>query len=272
MMKSAITISLVPELAGGPFVFFEGLELGCLRAAELGFDAVEILAPSPAALLESDLKELLATNHLELDAVGTGAGWLLHKLSLTDQDSSRRAKAVEFVAGLIDAAAEFGAPCVIGSIQGKASEGMDPAEARQLLVAPIEELSARAHERGTDLLIEPLNRYESNVLNTLEQGVRFIGDLSAGNVKLLADLFHMNIEERCIPDAIMRATEHVGHVHFADSNRQAVGFGHTDFVPIMDSLRHIGYSGYLSAEVLPLPDSDGAAAQTIASFKRFTQS
>ncbi|HEY0456956.1 MAG TPA: sugar phosphate isomerase/epimerase, partial [Verrucomicrobiae bacterium] len=58
-------------------------------------------------------------------------------------------------------------------------------------------------------------------------------------------------------------------VHFADSNRQAVGFGHTEFEPIVKALREINFSGYVSAEILPLPDSASAARQTISSFKKY---
>ena len=89
-------------------------------------------------------------------------------------------------------------------------------------------------------------------------------------MKLLCDLFHMNIEEADLAAALRRAGPLVGHVHFADSNRRAIGFGHTDLAPIIAALRDIGYAGYLSAEILPLPDSDAAAAQTIASFRALT--
>jgi len=88
-------------------------------------------------------------------------------------------------------------------------------------------------------------------------------------VKLLADLYHMNIEEANLADAIRAAGSHVGHVHFADSNRRAAGMGHIDFAPVVAALREVGYTGYLSAEVLPVPDSMAAAKQTIESFRRY---
>jgi sugar phosphate isomerase/epimerase len=80
----------------------------------------------------------------------------------------------------------------------------------------------------------------------------------------------MNIEEPSIPDALRSVGPLVGHVHFADSNRQAMGWGHTDMTPIMAALREIKYAGYLSAEVLPLPDSVSAARQSMESFRRWT--
>ena len=78
----------------------------------------------------------------------------------------------------------------------------------------------------------------------------------------------MNIEESDIAGALLTAGSQVGHVHFADSNRRAAGFGHTDFAPIAAALRDIGYDGYVSAEVLPWPDAERAAEQTMAAFRQ----
>jgi sugar phosphate isomerase/epimerase len=92
--------------------------------------------------------------------------------------------------------------------------------------------------------------------------------LKTKNVRILADLYHMNIEEADLAAALVEAGPLVGHVHFADSNRRAIGFGHTEAPPIIDALRGIGYEGYLSAEILPLPDSDTAARKTIESYRK----
>jgi len=121
-------------------------------------------------------------------------------------------------------------------------------------------------------LLEPLNRYETNVLNTVAESISFLKSLRAQNVKLLADLFHMNIEEADTASALHTAGRRLGHVHFADSNRRAIGFGHTNMEAIIAALREIRYDGWLSAEILPLPDSETAAAQTIKAFKQHTAS
>ena len=123
---------------------------------------------------------------------------------------------------------------------------------------------------GTTLLYEPINRYETNLINTLGDAATMLAGLATQHVKILADLYHMNIEETNLADAIRAAGPRIGHVHFADSNRRAAGMGHTDFGPIVAALRDAGYAGYLSAEVLPLPDPLTAAKQTIESFRRYT--
>jgi sugar phosphate isomerase/epimerase len=119
-------------------------------------------------------------------------------------------------------------------------------------------------------LIEPLNRYESNLLNRIGDTATWLRSLRTTNVRILADLFHMNIEEPDLALAFQQAGPLVGHVHFADSNRRAIGFGHTAVAPVVAALRALNYEGYLSAEILPFPDSNAAAAQTIAAFRQAT--
>lgn len=268
-MRSAVTVCLVPEAHAGPFVFHGDLEVACSRAQALGFDAVEVFPSSADAVDARTLRHVLTRNRLELAAVGTGAGWLTRKLTLTDPDPAVRHQAQQFVAALVDFAGGFGAPALLGSMQGRAEGQVSRTQALHWLAEALEQLGPRAHGHGVPLLIEPLNRYESNLLNTLAQTTDFLAPLRTQNVRVLADLFHMNIEEASIPRAFAEAGDRVGHVHFADSNRRAVGLGHTDVAAAIESLRRIGYTGYLSAEVLPAPSSEEAAAQTIASFRRF---
>lgn len=266
-MKSAITITLVPETRGGPFVFSTGLADGFARAAELGFDAVEIF-PSSAGETDAGVVASLSARHgLKVAAMGTGAGWVKHKLRLTDPDPVVRRRALEFVAAIIDLAGQFGAPAIIGSMQGRAEGGVSREQALGWLAAALEELGTRAEGQGVPLLYEFLNRYETNLCTNIAEALALVGSLRTTGVRLLCDLFHMNIEEANIAEALRHAGGRVGHVHFADSNRRAAGLGHTDFRPIVGALRDIGYLGYLSAEVFPLPDPPTAAAQTMRAFR-----
>jgi sugar phosphate isomerase/epimerase len=268
-MKSAVTISLVSEAKGGPFVFWDDLALGCRKAKEFGFDAVEVFPPGPEALDPSALRELLDDNGLSLAAVGTGAGWVKHKLTLTSPEDATREKAIAFIRSIMELAAQFEAPAIIGSMQGRAAESVSKPTALRYLGNALYKLDELTSDLGVTLLYEPLNRYETNLINTLAEGVQFLKALGTQNVKLLADLYHMNIEETNPAEALREAGTYVGHIHFADSNRKAAGMGHTDFTPIIAALKDIGYEGYLSAEVFSLPDSESAAKQTIESFKKY---
>jgi sugar phosphate isomerase/epimerase len=268
-MLSAITISLVPEARGGPFVFWDELEGGCRTAAALGFDAVEIFPRSAEEVDARQLRRILEQNRLKLAGMGTGAGWVVRKLRLTDPDAEQRRRARDFAASIVDLAGGFGAPAILGSMQGRWEGSVSREQALSWLAEALEQLGPRAHALGVPLLFEPLNRYETNLCNRVEETMTWLAGLQTKNVKLLCDLFHMNIEETDVARALGMAGARLGHVHFADSNRHAIGFGHTEMAPIARSLEQIGYAGYISAEVLPLPDPESAAQRTIQSFRQF---
>jgi sugar phosphate isomerase/epimerase len=225
-------------------------------AARIGFDAVELFLPGPNFVSVGEVKSLAATHNLAIAAVGTGAGMLQHGLSITDANDEKRKVALDFVISMIDFGGELGAPAILGSMQGRGSIDR--------LASGLRLCGERAATHGVPFIYEPLNRYETNLFNRLGDAAKFLELHDLKNVVLLADLFHMNIEERDLADAIREAGKHIGHVHFADSNRQAMGFGHTDATRVIAALREIQYSGYLSAEVFPLPDAETAALQTIS--------
>ena len=266
-MKSSVTVSLVPEVRGGPFVLWDDLPGACKLAKEIGFDGIEIFAPSADAVDEKTLRTLLADHGLALAAMGTGAGWVKHRLSLTSPDASVRAAARYFIRAIIDRAGPLGAPAIVGSMQGRWGDGVDRAAALKLLGDELTELAEHAEQYPVPLLYEPLNRYETNLIVTMAEGSSFLDSLSA-NLLLLADLFHMNIEEANIADALRMAGRWIGHIHFVDSNRRPAGFGHADFAPIAAALRDVKFEGFLSAEALPYPDSDSAARQTMRAFRQ----
>jgi sugar phosphate isomerase/epimerase len=269
-IKSSITFSAVPEAQGGPFVYWGSLDASMRSAKLLGFDAIEIFPPNPDYFQTVDAKSLAQQIGLEIAAVGTGAGWLKHKLSLADADPQVRTRAMEFLTSMLVVATQLGAPMIIGSMQGRSGPGVTKIQAKEFLREGLERLDAQAKAIGGRILYEPLNRYETDQCNTLAQGTERIGGLSC--TKLLADWFHMNIEESDMAESILKAGTAIGHVHFADTNRLAVGSGHLSVQPLIDALGQIGYRGFLSAEVFPLPDSQSAAERTIRSFKQSVRS
>ncbi len=269
-MKSAITISLVPEAKGGPFVFWDGLAKGCEHAAQLGFDAVEIFPPSASAIPQVELRELLQTHGLQVAAIGTGGGWVVNKWTLTHPEAAVRVQARAFIREIIEVAAAFNAPAIIGSMQGRVEVGVEREQATAWIAEALHELGQYAASLGQVLLFEPLNRYETNLFNRVADVTEFLAASGIASVKILADLFHMNIEEASIAGALEAAGDFIGHIHFADSNRRAIGMGHTEVEHVVSALRRIGFQGYLSGELLPLPDSQTAARQTLASFHHVT--
>ncbi|HYE97909.1 MAG TPA: sugar phosphate isomerase/epimerase family protein [Planctomycetota bacterium] len=255
MNRTAITVSLVPEAKGGPFILWDDLPTSCAKAKALGYDAIELFAPSADVVRAAP--DVLRRHGLALATVGSGAGWVRHKLTVTDPDPEVRARARRFVVELIDAAAP--APVILGSMQGRGS--------RARLLDALREFDAEAGRRGATFLLEPLNRYEGSLVNTLAQGVELARELP--HTKLLADCFHMAIEEESLAGALAAAAKDVGHIQLADSNRRPAGHGHTDWPSIAAALRQIGYAGYLSAEALPWPDPDTAARLAMDGIRKY---
>jgi sugar phosphate isomerase/epimerase len=214
---------------------------------------------------EGELKE----NGLRLAALGTGAGWVLRKLTLTSPDPAVRREAREFTKALIDLAGRFGAPAILGSMQGRTGPEVDRPTALNHLRAALEEFGEHAGKSQVTFLLEPLNRYEGNVVNTIEEAVGLVRSLSTRNVTILADLFHLSIEEESLPRALQAGGGLITHVQLADSNRRPPGHGHTDFGTVASVLGALGYRGYLSAEALPWPDPDQAARLAREGIRRF---
>jgi sugar phosphate isomerase/epimerase len=267
-MKSAVTVSLVEEARGGPFVFWHDLESAIRTAAALGFDAIELFASSPVDIDVRHVQALLDEAGMKVAAVGTGAGWVVHRVHLVDAHPTTRDNAIEFIRSMIDMGAHFGAPAIIGSMQGRWQDDVDKSTARAHLREGLNLLGRHAAEKGVPLIYEPLNRYETNMCNTMAEGVELIESLETDNVRLLADLFHMNIEETTVAGGIRDGGRHIGHVHFVDSNRRPAGCGHIDYAPVIAALKEIGYDGYLSAEAFPWPDPASAAKRTIDGYRR----
>jgi sugar phosphate isomerase/epimerase len=268
-MKSCVTVSLLPEARGGPFVLWDDLNAACETAARLGFDAIEVFAPGPEAIDVPALQKLLAKHRLSVAAFGTGGGWVRHKLTLTSGSAEVRTRGIEFISGMISLASEFDAAVIVGSMQGRFDGEVSRTDALNYLGEALTKLADIAARQKVSIFYEHLNRYETNLLNRIDDVLPFVKPLGA-TVKILADPFHMSIEEANIADAIRAAGSHIGHVHLADSNRRPAGLGHTDFRAIFAALKEIGYDGYVSAEALPYPDPEAAAEQTIRAFRSLT--
>jgi sugar phosphate isomerase/epimerase len=229
MMRSAITVSLFPQAKGGPFVFSNGLAEACREAAALGFSAIEVFALSADSINRSELHELLRRHRLKISAFGTGAGWIVHKWHLCHADVAIREKARQFIRLFIELAAEFDAPAIVGSMQGRIEPPVERENAVAWLGEALQDLGAHAARNNQPLLYEPLNRYETNVFNRAAEGLRIFAHSRNDQRKNRRRPFHMNIEEASMVEAIAAAKEQIGHVHFADSNRRAAGYGHLGF-------------------------------------------
>jgi sugar phosphate isomerase/epimerase len=268
MIQPSVTISLLPSNPKAPFLLGPDLAGAVAAAAEIGYPAFELFPPHLAAIDVPQLKSLMATHGLRLSTIGTGGGWVTRQWTLIDPDASIREQAKNYIADVIRRAAELDATAIIGSMQGRVGT-RNRAECLAMLRDQLGELGAVAEGCGKPLFYEPLNRYETDLFHTMEETLGFLNDGLPQNLKILADLFHMNIEETCTASALRLGGSRIGHVHFVDSNRQVPGRGQTNFGPVAEALRATNYNGYLAVEAFPLPTPPSAAQQALASFRQW---
>ena len=168
-------------------------------------------------------------------------------------------RALARMQSFIRIAESLGSAVIIGLIKGRVRDSVDRSTYELHLAEALGDCLPAARQGGVTLVLEALNRYESDCLNTIEECVRFIERFHSEHLKLHIDTFHMNIEEDCIGGNILAAGRRIGHVHVSDSNRGYPGSGHYDFGETIAALRNVGYHGALSVECLGLPTPVEAA-------------
>jgi 5-keto-L-gluconate epimerase len=261
-MKFSIVLSTQP--AQFQAATFKGdLETNLTRIAILGYDGVELAIRDPRLVDADELERRVRASGLRVPAIGTGQAWGEEGLSFTDPDQAIRRQAIERILMHLPLAARFNAAVIIGLVRGIIRPGVDPGQAMDWLVTALRECSSAARPLGVRLALEPINRYETTLINNAAQGLELIERVGSVNFGLLLDTFHMNIEEPGIEASIRQCGQHIFHFHVADSNRWRPGAGHLDFQSILSTLQETGYQGWVSGEFLPRPDAETAARQGI---------
>jgi sugar phosphate isomerase/epimerase len=266
-MKLGIVISTQPTKFSA-LRYDENIESGIRNAAALGYDGVELAVREPDQLDADLILRLLDKYGLEVPAIGTGQAFVEEGLSFTEDSSEIRRAAIDRIKSHVDLAGKLDTNVIIGLIRGRGVQDAELNRAKTALMKEaLFECAEYAKKKDVKLFLEPLNRYESSLVNTVSEGLELIKELGCENLELLIDTFHMNIEEQSLFGSIIKAMPHTGHVHFADSNRHAPGAGHIEFPDIVSLLSQIGYEGYISMEMLPLPSADKAAEISINHLK-----
>lgn len=255
----------LPGKARFDYVLRGELEEVLASMAELGYQGVEYNIPDPFKLDFGRVLDATEAYGLRVSAVSTGLAHLEYGLSLTHPDSSTRDRAVRFMAKYIELASAHGSGVVVGLIRGRC-DGRRFREVRRLLVDSLKRLRGPCEKYGVNLLLEPLNRYETDLVNRVSDALSVIEE-TGGWVKLLFDTFHAGIEERSLYDAILYAGSSIGHVHVAENNRLPPGLGSVDWERVVFRLLRVGYRGYLSLEATPRPSLRDALKQTADTLK-----
>lgn len=250
-------------------LLFAGDWMAALDAAvELGFDAIEMSVRDPADPAVVSCDEGVRRSDLRISAIATGQSFYSDGWSLTSIEPSVQSLLDQRMYRIIDLAAPWKALVVIGGVRGTLT-GTNRGQVDQYhrAVEAVRRYAEYARSQDVSLVVEPINRYETNFINTIDEALHFIGEVDLDNIGVLPDTFHMNIEEVALAESLRTAGERVLHVQFTDSNRRAAGQGHIDFRELAEVLRALDYHGYLSTETLPLPDSRTAAREAIEFFR-----
>ena len=232
------------------------------RIRTWGFDGVEpfISAEEPADL--TTIKRLLDRANLER----TTCCVLPREANLVSRQAEVRARGVEFLKKCAERTAELGASLMCGPLYaglGVMTGARRTEEEWKWAVEGLQVAARRAREVGVTLCLEPLNRFETYFLNTLEDAARLVNGIGAPNVKVHFDTFHANIEERNPPAALRAVAPHLGHVHLSENDRGIPGTGHVDWQGTFRALKEIGYDGWLTIESFGKPEPDLAASAAI---------
>ena len=247
-----------------PLLFSGDLYRGMQSIKELGYRGVELSLLDSQAIDQNRVLQNIRELGLEVYAIATGQTYYTDGFSLYGPTEEKRQMTIERLKGHIDFASRLNSTVIIGGIRGTIdAQGPTFDELQEKGSLALKACVRYAEKKGIILLLEPINRYETNVVNTLAEGSDVIKKIGSTHLKLLPDTFHMNIEERSLEESIVSAGAAIGYMHLADSNRQAPGRGHIDFSRIVSALKKINYSGPIGVEVLPLPDDYNAAEQAI---------
>ncbi|HZF58108.1 MAG TPA: sugar phosphate isomerase/epimerase family protein [Rubrobacter sp.] len=229
------------------------------RLARLGYDAMEVEG-EPGRHDPGRIKKAA-------DDAGLGVSSVCPNFTpnrdLSHPDLSLRSEAKGYLRSLADFAAEVGAPLFIvaPTAYGRVRPVADPRDEWRWAIEGVREAGEYAGSLGVDLSLECWNRYGTYMLNRLDEGAKMWREAGLPNGGVMADTFHMNVEERSPPDAVRGLGSLLNHVHLSDSNRLAPGLGHIDFAGFIRVLEEVGYEGYLAFELIPtLPNLLGGDA------------
>jgi sugar phosphate isomerase/epimerase len=259
-----------PDVDYGPLALLSGtFEEKATKASELGYDGIELMVRDPAGLDWPTVKSTLDDAGLEVPQVVTGELFGADGLCLVTADEDLRRRAEERTRGVIDLAAYLGAMVNIGRLRGQLKFLGDVSDPWPAAVERLRGVITYAADKDVKITMEPINRYETDFIFSAADGMRLVEDLDCANFGLMLDLFHMNIEDVSIEGGLRQAGDRLWHVHIADSNRRHPGSGHLNFEGIFATLKDMGYQDYISAEILPLPDPDTAAEETMEFLKKY---
>ena len=232
--------------------------------AKLGYDGVELMTIDPMKLDWNVVRKTAEDLGIVVGLVCTGEIFGQLGLSFADPDAGRRAEAVARVKGIIDFAASQNAKINIGRVRGQYLPGIAHEQTEEWAVAAFREISDYAAPRGVMIAVENVTIMQTNFINTMAEARRFVELTDRPNFKAMIDVFHLNIEEKDIYQAIRANADINIHVHLCDNNRRYPGNCGLDFEKIIQTFHDVGYDDLFCTEVFQYPSMEECAKRSIA--------
>jgi len=247
----------------------------------LGYEGIEI-APFT---ISDDVRKIGSNERREIKESASSYGlkvvgthWLLvtpKGLHLTHPDENVRWLTEQYLFELVKFTDDIGGRILVfGSPnQRKVLTGVSYQQAWNYAKEIFYECSQFAKDFGATFAFEPLAKHLTNFINTAEEAIQLIKEVSHPNFKLHLDIFSMLDEGRPLPDTIKRSSEYLVHLHINDDNGLGPGFGNVDYRPMIKALEEINYGGFLSVEVFDFsPGPERIATVSLENLKKLLQS
>lgn len=229
----------------------ENIEYSFDRLKRYGYDGIEFAA-EPYTLNAGLCLKLMEKYEMSCTSL---CGIFSKERDLTSGDPQMAVKAVGYIRDSVDFAVQVGAPCLIvvpspvGCTELPAGHTYD--QMWDNAVVNLRQAADYAEAKGVRLCIEAINRYETYFVNTLTKAYALVSEVGHPAVGIMADMFHMSMEENNMGKSLRMVSDKLIHVHIADNTREAAGLGHTDFKEMLYVLRDMGYNGALTMEFMP---------------------
>ena len=236
--------------------------LRALKAS--GYDDVELMVRDPRKLDFAKVEAAVKKFGFRCPMVCTGEIYGQDKVCFADPKDEVRNEAVSRIKAAVDLASRFGKQINLGRARGGYLPGVVKEVTEKRIFDALREVCEYAERKKVVIALEPVNTLGLNYVNTTLEGLDLVVKVGSPSFRLMVDTAHIHIEDRDIEGALNAAKGFITFVHFADSNRKAPGMGKFDFPSFIRLLKDIGYDGYCSVEVFPVPDQDTALRESIA--------
>lgn len=235
------------------------------KIKEMGFDIIEVAVEKKELIDWGKLKEIVKETGLQI----TVSGAFGPERDISSHDPAIRANGLKYITDCIEIAHDMGSPIFGGPIYsavGKTRFTTDEQKKRERAwcIENLLKVGKAAEDHGIIVGLEPLNRFETDMVNTAEQGISLVKEVDSPNIRIQLDTFHCNIEEKNIPDTIRKVGKDLlCHIQANESDRGTPGTGNLDWIGIKDALTEIGYDKAIIIETFGEVSEEIAKAASI---------